>query len=160
MILFVLLVTLFSSAPDIFREVILIPALMQPRWINVEYNNPKCPTLEKNESVLVLPIPESGYVCMSNSGPEDLFQRSYFLMGLGGERTPLTPREQIFQEAVLSKDEPSLDEGFPVCKVSLHQFFYGKKGDLKESNPIFFDEAFLKIHPECRRTGHSVKKGN
>ena len=159
MMIFILTVVSLFQSCGIRQETYLIPAEMKPRWISIEYDNPKCPPLTGSELSQEFIIPESGYLCTSSPRYHGLFQRRYFLVDTDGRRTPLRTGEQIRQESVLSKDEPSLDERQPRCKVSLDQFFYGTKDDLKEESSIFRDEFFLSVyHPECRNTGVFVPK--
>ena len=158
MLIFILSVVLLSQSCGIRQETYLIPADMKPRWISIEYGNPKCPPLSGSDLSKEIAIPESGFLCTSNPRHNGPFQRRYFLVDTYGARTPLRIGEQIRRESVLSKDEPSLEEGQPRCKVFLDQFFYGTRDDLKEGSSIFRDELFLKYRPECRSTGTSLPK--
>lgn len=155
---FILLILFLFQTFQIRQETFLIPSNMKPLWVNVEYDNPKCPALDGTELKQEFVVPESGYICTSSSSYKGAYQRRFFLVDAEGNRTLLESKGNIWQQGVLSKDEPSLDKGQPRCKVSLNQFFYGKKDDLKSDNPIFQDETFLsEYHPECRRTGISVE---
>jgi hypothetical protein len=159
MMTFIFLALFLFQSCGIRQETYLIPADMKPRWINIEYDNPKCPTLNGTELSQEFVIPESGYICTSSPSYKSFYQRRFFLVDAQGKRTPLKAEGNIWQEGGLSKDEPSLDEGQPRCKVSLNQFFYGTKDDLKSNNPIFQDEDFLhNYHPECRNTGIRLQK--
>jgi hypothetical protein len=150
---------LFQSCGFFRVETYLIPADMKPRWINIEYDNPKCPPLNGSKLSQEFVIPESGFICTSSPAYNGWFQRKFFLVDAKGKRTQLKEEGNIWQEGVISKDEPSLDEGQPRCKVSLTQFFYGTKDDPMGNNPIFQDEDFLRdYHPECRNTGIQSQK--
>ena len=151
LIFFVLLVL---QSYNIRQETWLIPVDMQPGWVSIEYDNPKCQILNGTALSQEFVVPKTGYLCTSSPLQKGPFQRKYFLMGADGQLTPLSVGKDIWREGVLSKDEPSLDKGLPRCNVSLDQFFYGSKDDLKEESSIFQNEIFLRdYHPECRNTG-------
>jgi hypothetical protein len=131
---------------------------MEPRWITIEYENPKCLPLKKGALGQEFVIPESGFMCTSSKVYTGWSQRKYFLVNEKGERTPLKVGEQIWREETLNVNEPSLDAGMPMCKVTAEEFFYGPKDKLKYENPIMEDETFLsKFHPECRNRGIVTK---
>ena len=148
---------LFQSC-QIRQEIFLIPANMKPLWASVEYDNPKCPALNGTELKQEFLVPESGYICTSSSNYKGAYQRRFFLIDADGKRTPLKTEGNIWQQAVLSQDNPSRDEGQPDCKVSVSQFFYGTKDDLKSNNPIFQDEKLFEVHPECINVGKVYPK--
>ncbi len=150
--IFIFLALFFQSC-GIRQEVFLIPANMKPRWISVEYDNPKCPKLDGSELSQEFVVPESGYICTSSPSYKGAYQRRFFLIDAEGKRTPLKIEGNIWRQGVYSQDNPSRDEGQSNCKVSVSDFFYGTKDDLKSNNPIFQDEKFLEIHPECKNVG-------
>lgn len=154
-----------DSIEEVFnprKETFLISSEMKPQWVSIEYDNPKCePLKDYNEKNLTINIPLSGFLCTSSPSYKGAYQRSYFLVDKKGNREILTDRENIRREGVLSKSEPSLDEGQPNCNVKLHQFYYGSEDEIRKegANPIFQDENFLvNYHPECRNTGTSFPK--
>jgi hypothetical protein len=148
------------QACDSFRvETYLIPTKMKPQWITIEYKNPKCHPLKKSSFSQEFIIPESGFICTSDSQYEGWSYRRYFLVNEKGERTPLKIGEHIWREGTMYVNEPSLDEGQPQCNVTADEFFYGSKEDLTYENPIMGDEIFLKeYHPECRNRGTGSKR--
>ena len=148
------------QACGLFRvETYLIPAKMKPQWITIEYENPKCHSLKGSLFSQEFVIPESGFLCTSDSLYKGWSQRRYFLVNEKGVRTPLKIREHIWREGTLYVNVPSLDDGQPQCKVTAEEFFYGSKDDLTHENPIMENEIFLKeYHPECRNRGARIKK--
>jgi hypothetical protein len=121
--------------------------------------NPKCTPLGGDEVNPIFTIPEDGFLCTSSARYSSYYRRSYYSVDEEGNRTMVKQSEKIRHEGTLTKKEPSLDKGQPDCNVTLDQFFYGSKEDLKENNPIFEDENFLtNYHPECRNTGVRMEK--
>src|ERR1044072_926562 len=45
----------------------LIPAKIEPRWITIEYDNPRCTRLKESAFGQEFVIPESGFLCTSSA---------------------------------------------------------------------------------------------
>jgi hypothetical protein len=138
----------------------LIPAKMEARWVTIEYNNPTCPPLDESIFGRQFIIPESGFLCTSSPMYTGWHRTKYYLVDEKNNRTALQPDERIFRQESLYVNQPSLDPGGPVCKVTADEFFYGPKDKLTYNNPIMQDESFLKLHPECCHSGIVTKSGS
>ncbi|HZH91124.1 MAG TPA: hypothetical protein VEX70_10975 [Pyrinomonadaceae bacterium] len=149
-----LLCLILLQACGLFHtQTYLIPANMKPRWITIEYKNPKCAPLKDVALGEEIMIPESGFLCTSSSQYSGWHKREYFLLNEKGERTPLKVSEHIWGESSFRKAEGALPDGKFRCNLEGGEFFYGSEGGVSEENPIIKDEAFLKYHPECREAG-------
>jgi hypothetical protein len=130
----------------------LISASTKPKWINIEYGNPKCPTVEETACNQEFVVPESGFLCTSTPDNEGWwYTDNFFLVNNVGERTPIEKRKDIWLDGTLSVHQPALETGTGLCKVSLFQFFYGKQSEVRSMNTIFQNEDFLvNYHPQCK----------
>lgn len=133
------------------KDTYLIPESTKPQWLNIEFENPKCTATDGNECSREYVFPESGFFCTSGPKQKGWYSKEFFLVDSDGNRTPLDPSGNIWKEGTLSKDELALETGKGRCHVTLYQFFYGKRADIKPINPIFQNEDFLNnYHPECK----------
>ena len=129
----------------------LIPAKIEPSWITIEHDNPKCTPLKEDVFGRELVIPESGFLCTSTPIYMGWHREKYYSVDANNKRTALQLDERIFRRGALAEHHFSSGTGTIVCKVSGLEFFYGPKEKLTADNPIMKDEAFLKLHPECDR---------
>ncbi len=129
----------------------LIPAKIEPRWITIEYDNPKCTPLKENALGREFVIPESGFLCTSSPMYRGWHREKYYSVDENNNRTALQTDERILRRESFNINQPSSNVGMIVCKVTGEEFFYGSKEKLTSENPIMKDEAFLKLHPECSR---------
>jgi hypothetical protein len=130
----------------------LIPAKMEPRWITIEYNNPKCEPLKETASERQLTIPESGFLCTSSPKHTGWHQEKFYLVD-GNNRTSIQIEERIFRRESFNIKETSSASNMPACNVMGEEFFYGPKEKLTYENPIKEDKSFLDRHVEC---GHGI----
>ena len=136
----------------------LIPAKMAPRWITIEYENPKCAPLRETAFGGEFVIPESGFLCTSSAMYTGWHREEYYLVDENNNRTALRVDERIFRRESFNINELSSEPGMAVCKLTVEEFFYGPKEKLTYENPIRQDESFLtQYHPECRRRDMRVK---
>lgn len=126
----------------------LIPAKMEPRWITIEYGNPKCAPLSESAFGREFVIPESGFLCTSSPMYTDWHREQYYLVDENNNRTALQIDEQILRRESFNIIESPSDAGTTVCKVSGEEFFYGSKEKLTYENPI--RQSLSQFHPECR----------
>jgi hypothetical protein len=131
----------------------LIPANMKPRWITIEYKNPKCQPLKDSVLGQEIMIPESGFLCTSSPQYSGWHKREYFLVNEKGERTPLKVGEHIWGESSFRSAGGALPDGRFRCNLEGGEFFFGSEVEVSEENPIMKDEAFLEYHPECQEKG-------
>jgi hypothetical protein len=136
----------------------LIPAKMAPRWITIEYDNPRCAPLWETAFGREFVIPESGFLCTSSVMYKGWHREQYYLIDENNNQTALRVDERIFRRESFHINEPSSQPGMAVCNLTGEEFFYGPKEKLAYENPIRQDESFLtQYHPECRRRDSSVK---
>jgi hypothetical protein len=136
----------------------LIPAKIEPHWITIEYDNPKCAPLKEGTFGREFVIPESGFLCTSSSMYTGWHREKYYSVDVNNNRVALQADERIFRREGFNINKPSLDAGMIVCKVTGEEFFYGPKEKLTNENPIMQDEDFLtQYHPECRNRAAPVK---
>ncbi len=131
----------------------LIPVKIEPRWITIEYDNPRCPPLKESAFGREFVIPESGFLCTSSPMYTGWHREKYYSVDENNNRTALQTDERIFRRESFNINQPSSDAGMIVCKVTGEEFFYGPKEKLTSENPMMKDEAFLKQHPECSQQG-------
>lgn len=134
----------------------LIPAKIEPRWITIEYDNPRCTRLKESAFGQEFVIPESGFLCTSSAMYTGWHRDKYYSIDENDNRIAVQPGELIHREGSFYINQGSFSAG-TSCKVSGVEFFYGRKEKLTSENPIMKDEAFLKLHPECSQQG---KKGS
>lgn len=157
----ILIICLFwLQACSSFRvEIYLISAEMKPQWITIEHENSKCQSLKEGLFSQEFVIPESGFLCTSDSLYKGWSLRRYFLVNEKRERTPLKIKQHIWREGAFYVNESSLEMGQSPCRVVADEFFYGSKDGLTYENPIMENEIFLKAyHPECRHRGTGRRK--
>lgn len=136
----------------------LIPAKMAPRWITIEYDNPKCAPLRETAFGREFVIPESGFLCTSSAMYEGWHREEYYLVDENNNRIALRVDERIFRRGSFTIKQPSTEPGMNVCNLTGEEFFYGPKEKLTYENPIRQDEGFLtQYHPECRSREISAK---
>jgi Family of unknown function (DUF6843) len=136
----------------------LIPANIEPRWITIEYNNPKCAPLKESTFGREFVIPESGFLCTSSHMYTLWHRDKYYLVNENNNRTAVQTDERIFRRESFNINQPSSDAGMTACKVTGEEFFYGPKEKLTYENPIMQDENFLtRYHTECRHRDITVK---
>jgi uncharacterized protein (DUF169 family) len=135
----------------------LIPSKIEPHWITIEYDNPKCAPLKEGAFGREFVIPESGFLCTSSSMYTGWHREKYYSVDGNNNRTALQTDERIFRRESLAERKFSSDAGMVVCKVTGDEFFYGPKEKLTSENPIMEDENFLTSHPECRHRGITTK---
>ncbi len=135
----------------------LIPAKMEPRWITIEYDNPKCAALKESVFGREFAIPESGFLCTSSPMYMGWHRTKFYLVDELHNRTAIQAGERIFRQESLAERKWSSDAGTFACKVTGEEFFYGPKEKVTSENPIMEDEIFLRYHPECRNRAVPVK---
>ena len=131
---------------------LLIPTKLGSRWITIEYGNPKCTPLKESSFGRELVIPESGFLCTSSPVYSGWHRREYYLFDENNNRSTLQSDDLIHQHRSFVIHQGRLSDG-TSCNVAGVEFFYGPKEKLTPDNPIKTDEAFLKLHPECRSNG-------
>jgi len=135
-----------------------MPAKLEPRWITIEYSNPKCAPLEETSSGREFVIPESGYLCTSSAMYMGWHREKFYAVDERNSRTPIEVDKRILRPESFNVNEPSLDAGMPACKVTAEEFFFGSRDKLTHENPIMQDEDFLShYHPECRHKGTTIR---
>ena len=133
----------------------LIPAKIEPGWITIEYDNPKCAPLSENVLGREYVIPQSGFLCTSSPIYTGWYRERYYSVDENNNRILLEPNKIIHRQQSFYVNKGSLTTG-TSCKVSGTEFFYGPKEKLTWENPIMNDENFLKVHPECGQQGEKV----
>ncbi len=140
----------FTPLSGVFRtQNYILPESMKPRWITIEYENPKCPRLTDGIFSQDIVIPQSGFLCTSSSMYTGWHQAKYFLVNEQGERKPIK-EELIWGQSSFNRAKEILPGGTERCHFVGEQFFYGSKDELTENNPIMEEESFLQYHPDCR----------
>jgi hypothetical protein len=136
----------------------LLPANIEPRWITIEYDNPRCAPLKQSAFGREFVIPKSGFLCTSSPMYAGWHRDKYYLLDENNNRTALQTGEQIFRRESFNVNQASSDAGMIVCKMTGEEFFYGTKQQLTFENPIMQNEEFLiRYHPECRHRVSTVK---
>lgn len=120
----------------------LLSSRLEPSWVAIEYDNPKCSPLKENRLWRELVIPESGYLCTSSPMDMGWTYNRYYLVNDRGERIRLVEDEQIFARASTRVNEGD-------CKVTAEFFLYGSGGKTINERTSFIE----KYHPECRQRG-------
>jgi hypothetical protein len=148
--LLLLSLSLFQACGFLRTEKYLLSAKMKPRWITIEYENPKCPPIKRGMFGQEFIIPESGFLCTSSSQYMGWHKRNYFLVDERGTRSVLKNGESIWRESNGEFTKLSFPNERQPCRIKHEQFFYGSKSDLTYDNPIMEDKNFLSnYHPEC-----------
>lgn len=129
----------------------LIPAKIEPRWITIEYDNPKCTPLQENVFGREFVIPESGFLCTSSPIYRGWHREEYYSVDENNNLTALQDDDRILKRQSFIIIQSSSNAGMNNCKVAGEEFFFGPKEKLTSENPIRKNEAFLKLHPECNQ---------